>query len=306
MTQERRFTDSLATFFAAPPDALVAIGDDAAVLATRGRETVVCVDPVVEGVHFSPATPPSKVGYKAVARNLSDLAAMGAIADYLVASVLLPEGYPARRRKALFEGMRRCASAADCAVVGGDVATSPGPLTVTVTALGHLETAPLRRAGAKAGAHIHVTGPLGGSIRGHHLNFVPRLAEGRWLAGRPEVEAAIDISDGCVLDLATMLRASGGLGAILDAEALPIRAAARAEARARSCDPVDCALIDGEDYELLFCKDASRKLGRGGPLSTAARVPIGVVTSTPGLFLRQPSGALVELDPEQGGYSHEL
>ncbi|MEO6597602.1 MAG: thiamine-phosphate kinase [Planctomycetota bacterium] len=285
MVDERAFTASLAHFFGSARDVEVGIGDDAAVVKNRGAESVLCCDPVVEGVHFASDAPPQLVGRKAVNRNLSDLAAMAAVPDWLLVSLVLPHGYAPRRRRALLEGLRAAARAGGCTVVGGDVATSDGPLVVTVTAIGHLAGRALLRSTARVGDTLHVTGPLGGSSRGHHLRFRPALREGVWLAQQRAVHAAIDVSDGLLLDLYTLLQASGGLGAELDAEAVPIRAAARALAKGDRAAALQHALGDGEDHVLLWTQAAGSTLPAGGPLTKLARRPIGRVVAGSGLWL---------------------
>jgi thiamine-monophosphate kinase len=313
---ERALTGRLASWFAPSSaaltrDVVVGIGDDAAVVRNRGTRTVLCCDPVVEGVHFVAGTSPSAVAHKAVHRNLSDLAAMGADADWILASLLVPVAAGAegrrlapRTRDALLRGLGKAAAEAGCAVVGGDVGTTRGPLVLTVTAIGSLRDGvePLRRDALRPGDRLHVTGPLGAAQESHHLRFKARLAEGRWLARQSGVRAAIDVSDGLAIDLATMLAASSeahgaSLGAELDAAALPLRAAAR-----RRVDPIRAALDDGEDHELLFAVAENARLGRGGPLTAAARRPIGRVEARPGLRLRHPDGRVETL--VEGGYRH--
>lgn len=304
MAGERELTRRLARFFAGRPPLPVGIGDDAAVVKNRGAESVLCCDPVVEGVHFASGDPPALVGRKVVNRNLSDLAAMGASPDWLLVSLVLRRGAEPRALDELLRGIRAAARAGRCRVVGGDVAVGRGPLVVTVSAIGHLAAGrALRRSGARAGDTLHVTGPLGGARAGHHLRFRPALAEGAWLAGQPAVRAAIDVSDGLLLDLQTLLAASGGLGAELDAAALPIRAAAR---RLAGGDPGRArrhALTDGEDHVLLWSQ-APRALAAGGPLSARARRPIGRVTGRPGLWLNHPDGRSERLEP--AGFEHEI
>lgn len=296
MGAELELTESLASLFGTRGrGVVVGIGDDAAVVRTSPR-TVLTTDPVVEGVHFTAGTPLALVGRKVVNRNLSDLAAMGATADYLLVSVLLPKKVSPRRRRSLFLGIRAAATAASCHVVGGDVSATPGPLVVTVTAIGRAPRRPLTRSGLRPGHHLHVTGSLGGAAAGHHLRFRPRLKEGQWLAGQRGVSAAIDVSDGLLLDLWRMLRASGGLGAILDEAAIPIRGAAGAS--------LADALADGEDHELLFGVKPGVGLGKGGPLTKQARRPIGEVVARPGLFLRTRDGSLERCRP--AGYEHDV
>lgn len=300
---ERRFTAGLARFFGGAAGLAVGIGDDAAVVRNRAANSVLCCDPVVEGVHFTRADPPAWVGKKAVNRNLSDLAAMGAVPDWLLVSLVLPRGYPVPRRRALLRGIRAAARAGGAVVVGGDVAVAQGPLVVTVSAIGHLPGRALRRSGAEVGDTLHVSGPLGGSRLGHHLRFRPALAAGAWLAAQPGVHAAIDVSDGLLVDLATLLAASGCQGAELDAGAIPIRAAAWTAARGAARAALSRALGDGEDHVLLWAQRPGA-LAEGGPLPRRARRPIGRVLGTPGLFLRHADGRRERLVAR--GFQHAL
>jgi len=298
---ERAFTARLPRFFGAPTGVRIGIGDDAAVVANRARESVLACDPVVENVHFTRADPLRLVGRKAVNRNLSDLAAMGAVPDWLLVSLVLPRSDGLRVARELNLGIRAAANAANCAVVGGDVATHDGPLVVTITAIGHLPGRALVRSGARVGDSLHVSGPLGGSRSGHHLRFVPAIDVGTWLATQRAVHAAMDVSDGLSLDLATMLAASGGLGAEIFADAVPITAAARRLAGGDDERALRHALGDGEDHVLLWAMANGAPWPRGGPLPAAARRPIGRVTAKPGLWLvregrREPLAAL--------GYDH--
>jgi thiamine-monophosphate kinase len=285
MATERELTARLRALFPSRRDVAVPLGDDAAVVRTGGERTAMCCDPVVAGVHFEAATPLSLVGRKAVNRNLSDLAAMGADADWLLVSVVWPARRSAAELLQLLRGVRSAASAAGAVVVGGDVASSRGPLVVTVSAFGRVRGRTLTRSALRVGDALHVTGALGGSIAGHHLRFRPALAEGRWLARQDGVRAAMDVSDGLVLDLATMLEASGGLGAELDAAAIPVRAAARRLAHGDSDEALRRALHDGEDHVLLFGVRRGHQLGSGGPLTARARRPIGRVVRQPGITL---------------------
>jgi len=303
MASERAFTRGLAQFFGRARGVRVGIGDDAAVVDNAATNSVLCCDPVVEGVHFTRTDPPALVGRKAVNRNLSDLAAMGALADWLLVSLVLPTRYPAAARQQLLQGIRSAARAGNCTVIGGDVATSRGPLVVTVTAVGHLPGRALVRSGARAGDTVHVTGPLGGSIHGHHLRFRPALREGVWLARQRAVTAAIDVSDGLLLDLATLLHTSGGLGAELDAAAIPIRPVVLWHARDRRT-ALRHALADGEDHVLLWTQKPRVVLARGGPLTGSARAPIGRVTRKPGLWLIHADGSRERLSPK--GFEHRL
>ncbi|MHC5064021.1 MAG: thiamine-phosphate kinase [Planctomycetota bacterium] len=305
MGAERLFTSRLGEFFGpAGKSVRVGIGDDAAVIAPPAGDMVVACDPTVESVHFEAGTSPAWVGRKAINRNLSDLAAMGARPDYALVSVLLPAGFTSRQRRSLFDGLRRAAAQSNCQVIGGDVGRSPGPLVVTVTVMGHLESSPMRRDRARVGDSLHLTGPLGGSGLGKHLRFTPRIREGLWLAGRGELRAAIDVSDGLVLDLQTVLEASGCPGAVLDAASLPLSPAARRAASSSQSSALEHALYDGEDYELLFVLAAGKSLPARGPLSASARKPIGRITKVPGIFLDEGGESLRRL--EIRGYEHRV
>ncbi len=313
MGGERDFTRWLAGFFAPPKGrGALGIGDDAAVVENRGRHSVVACDPVIEGVHFTSGTPLHLVGRKAVNRNLADLAAMGATLDYVVVSVLWPSTSPARGLVRLMRGVRDAVESQGGCVVGGDTGSTRGPLTVTITVLGHLVARALRRDGARAHDAIHVTAPLGGSILGHHLRFVPPLAAGVQLARSAQVSAAIDVSDGLALDLRTLLLASSracgiSLHAVLDAAAVPVSRAAHRLARRSGKTPLEHALTDGEDHALLFTTRGKppAALCRSWP---STRVALGVVR--PGsrrdlaaVFVNSPHAGRVRV---LGGYQHVL
>lgn len=299
---ERQLTRSLERFFRSDDErVLVGIGDDAAVLRTQGR-SVLCTDPVVEGVHFRREDPAGLVGRKAVNRNLADLAAMGARPLGLLLSLVLPSWVDAAWRRKLLGGVRKAAQEGGCPVVGGDVCHAPGRLVVTVTALGDAPRRPLRRDQLAAGDQLFVSGALGGSILGKHLRFSPPVGLGRWLARQSAVRGAMDISDGLALDLATMLQASGGLGAELEAAAIPRSRAAQQRAKESGRSALQHALQDGEDHELLFA--VRGRLPVGGPLAAGRRQPIGVVTERPGLRLRHPDGEVETLQAK--GYQHRV
>jgi thiamine-monophosphate kinase len=306
---ERALTRSLSALFAPPTGAgALGIGDDGAVLVNRGRHTVAVCDPVVEGVHFTAATPLALVGRKVVNRNLADLAAMGATFDYALVAIQWPRARAARGVHALLRGIRDAVESRGGRVVGGDTGSTSGPLTVTVTALGHLRHRALRRDGARAGDAIHVSAPLGGSILGGHLRFAPPLELGQRLAAGRAVSAAMDISDGLALDLATLLEASAtragvALGAELDAAAIPIAAAARRLAVRTGRSPLQHALGDGEDHALLFTVRPKVVWSTRG-LPAVARCPIGRVVRGAGLTLVGTDGARTTLAVT--GYEHGL
>lgn len=227
-------------------DVLVDAGHDAACVRL-GRERVIFkVDQVVEGVHFMKADPPRWVGHKAMARPISDFAATACAPRFAVVSMAMPRLTSIARARGLFDGMNRTARKFGVRIVGGDVSATAGPLTIGVSMIGRAEGAPVTRSGARPGDLLCVTGPLGGSIRGKHLRFTPRLKEGLALRGR--VHAIIDVSDGLARDLAHLCEESR-VGADLYAWQIPI-----------ACGTLDNALYDGEDYELLFAAEAREAL----------------------------------------------
>src|SRR5438034_11711452 len=230
-----------------PSDPRVPIGpgDDAAALRlTPGLPCLVTTDMLLEGSCFRLAEAgPRRVGRKAMAVNLSDIAAMAGKPVAAVVSVGLPRSGGREIAEELYAGLREVADAFDTALVGGDTNSWDGPLAISVTVIGEATgRGPVRRSGARPGDWIFITGPLGGSIRGHHLDFTPRVREALQLHAAVELHAMIDISDGLAADLAHICEESR-CGAVLRADAIPIADAARAMAEAQP--PLDHALCDG-------------------------------------------------------------
>jgi len=228
------------------------IGDDCAVLpaARAGRRQLVTVDPVIQGRHFDATHAPAVVAQKLLRRNLSDIAAMGGVPRSAVVALAAPANVSVAWLRQFYRGLARDARRFGVQVVGGDCAQTDGLLGIWLTLLGEAPRRPLTRQGAKLGDLLFVTGNLGGSLLGRHLRFLPRLDEGRWLAGRPEVRAAIDVSDGLAKDVAALL--PRGAAARLNPHNVPISAAARRLSRRTGRPPLEHACNDGEDYELLF------------------------------------------------------
>lgn len=267
-------------------------GDDCAVL-----EGNLCIttDSVVEGLEFQEETPSFFVGYKSAAVSLSDLAAMGASAEaVLCAAVLSP-----RRSEEVDEvvrGLLFACSLVGARLVGGDYAVSNGPSVLTTTAVGYAER-PIPRSGARVGMAVAVTGALGGSILGKHLRFRPKIREGRLLA-HLGVAAMIDISDGLLLDAARICQASS-TGMVLYAEQIPVSAAAKSLARKSGRKPLEHALTDGEDFELLVCADYGL-LQKARYLLPPLFI-IGEVVERQGLWIGE-RGHLRRVEPK--GYIH--
>ncbi|MCE9582487.1 MAG: thiamine-phosphate kinase [Planctomycetes bacterium] len=226
----------------------VGIGDDCAVLDAPGGKLLATSDVIVSGVDFVPSEKAALIGRKAANVNFSDIAAMGGRPDYLLTTLMLPPGMPASWAKGVLSGVIAACRDAGASLVGGDLSATSGPASIGGTALGFAKK-PVLRSGARPGDAIGVTGPCGGSILGRHLRFKPRIAHGLKLA--TIATAMVDISDGLTADLAHILDASG-TGASLDSASIPIHPDARRLAAHSDRSPLDHALSDGEDFELLF------------------------------------------------------
>lgn len=227
---------------AASPRAPFGIGDDCAVLPAARGPQLITVDPVIFGRHFDAAVPPRAVGAKLLKRNLSDLAAMGGCPSAAVLALTLDPHTSLAWLEQFYRGLAACARRYRVPIVGGDLAQADGVLAASLTLLG-AAAGPrvVTRTGARIGDSIYVTGVLGRSLAsGHHFAFHPRLAEGAWLAGRPEVRAMMDVSDGLAKDLGALTPPHAKPA--LEPDALPLRRGADLRA----------ALTDGEDYELVF------------------------------------------------------
>lgn len=308
---EREFVAWLAGHIPADIRLEVPVGDDAAVLRPpAGRRTVVTVDMLMDGIDFRLADgcSPQAVGHKALAVSLSDLAAMGARPEAAVAAVALPRQGGAELGREILVGLAALARVHEVAIAGGDTNSWDGPLVVSVTALGSVPPGRAwRRAGARPGDLILVSGPCGGSLLGRHLAVEPRCREAAWLADRFPVHAAIDISDGLSLDLSRMMDASGA-AALLDLAAVPIHEDARAAAAqpGDTGSPLEHALGDGEDFELLLALgplDAAAAVrASAGPPFRAPLTIIGEVIEGAGLWVRDDSGGRSPLEPR--GFLH--
>ena len=233
---------------------IVGPGDDLAVLKWNADDLlIVGVDQVLDGVHFDSALHlPAEIGRKVMNRNLSDCAAMACLPAAAVATVALPKFRDIEYAKDLFRGMKHAAEPFNFPLVGGDTASWDGKLVLTVTILGRSAgVEPVRRSGAKVGDAIYVTGPLGGSLLGRHMTFTPRIELARQLAQQYRIHAMIDISDGLSRDLRHICQQSG-VGAIIQADKLPIHDDALSLSRHDRSSPLEHALHDGEDHELLL------------------------------------------------------
>lgn len=313
MSAEDEFVAEMVAGLAADPRLEVPAGDDAAVIRPpAGRRTVVTVDMVMEGIDFVLGVDcsPRAVGHKALAVNLSDLAAMGARPEAAVVAVALPQRGGAELGRGIQAGIAALAAEHRVALAGGDTNSWSGPLVISVTAIGSVPPGGAwRRDGAEPGDMLVVTGPCGGSILGRHLAVQPRCREAGLIAGHYAVHAAIDVSDGLSLDLARMMKASG-TAALLDLDAIPIHPDAVFMA-ARPGDgrsPLDHALGDGEDFELVLAlppAEARRLVAdtAAAPFTQPCTI-IGEVTAGQGLFVVVPGGERRPLSPR--GFIHAL
>jgi len=222
-------------------------GDDCAVVETVGRLQLLKSDCVVEGIHFLPNAEPKWIGWKAICRSISDIAAMGGTPlDALVTLAIRPDT-EFNWLKRVYAGLEAAAKRYDVNLVGGETAKSPGPLFLSVALTGTVDRGRYaRRSGGRKGDWLYVTGKLGGSLASRHLRFQPRVAEAHWLVSRFPVHAMMDLSDGLASDLPRLAKASH-LSFEVDLAGLPLH---------RGCLPEN-GLLDGEDYELLFAVPAA-------------------------------------------------
>jgi len=279
----------------------IGIGDDMAQIRIGAESVLVTTDMLLDGVHFDlrEATL-EQAGYKAMAVSLSDCAAMATIPVAAVVSVGLPASFGQEELKRLHAGIISAGEKYDCALVGGDITSwnNEGPFAVSVAMLSRkANNEPVTRSGALLGDIICVTGSLGGSGCGRHMEFEPRVREAMKIAQTVRINSMIDISDGLSTDLSRICKASG-VGAVINAERIPISQAAQ-----KNAEPLESALNDGEDFELLFtlCQEDYRKLSDTWDEPTAI-TQIGCVTDSGKMQIETPDGRLENL--RAAGYEH--
>ena len=235
--------DTLKKFSPLSTSVIKGIGDDAAVLPfSKDAYQLLTTDMMAEGAHFTRAMPPALIGRKALACNISDIAAMGGWPIFAVVSIGIPKALPVGFVKDIYKGIQKVAKEFDVSIVGGDTIKT-GKIIINIALLGQVKKKHLiTRDGAKPGDWIFVTGPLGGSLKsGRHLSFTPRVPQARFLVENFKPNAMMDISDGLSGDLNHLLNASG-VGACLNEASIPRHKGAS----------LSQALNDGEDFELLF------------------------------------------------------
>ncbi|HEY2760670.1 MAG TPA: thiamine-phosphate kinase [Pirellulales bacterium] len=295
-----------------PPHPLLklGIGDDAAILATAGRaDIVISTDLLADGIDFELGRDdPRRVGHKALAVNLSDLAAMAARPLAAVIALNLPRAGGLELAKELYRGLLPLGEKHHLAIAGGDTNSWDGKLVVSVTVFGEVTPdGPLRRSGAQPGDRIIVTGSFGGSILGRHLDVEPRVDEALQLNQRYILHAGIDSSDGLSIDLWRLCEASH-CGAIVDIDKIPIAPAAveLAKQRAAGIAAVDYALSDGEDFELILAvpRNAAERMLADQPLEGISLTDIGEFTAECTLRQRSSENTIKPLTPR--GFEHRL
>ncbi|MBM3832323.1 MAG: thiamine-phosphate kinase [Verrucomicrobia bacterium] len=293
------------------PTVVAGAGDDCAILDLGMLDGLLLLktDAIVEGVHFTREAGPDKIGHKALARCLSDVAAMAGTPSHALVTIGLPKDFDPAFVEAIYVGLNRLAKRYDVAVAGGETTLNPERIFISVSVLGKVARGKyVLRSGAKPCDAIFVTGELGGSLSGKHLEFEPRVAEGRWLAEHFAIHSMIDVSDGLAGDLRHLL-GTRELGAELLASAIPISRAARNKSKGIRIDAGDgvlsahaagskpallAALTDGEDFELLFTvasQDAVTLLDAWRRHFPELRLScIGKILSEPGVFLKDKEG----------------
>jgi thiamine-monophosphate kinase len=309
-----------------PPGVALGIGDDCAALDAGGEDFLLwTVDTLVEGVHFDLAYfSLPQLGRKALAVNLSDIAAMGGVPLYALLSLGWPRHRDTAGALALGEGLAQAGQEYGVAVIGGDTVSSPGGVLLTLTLLGRVPREEmLTRQGARVGEGIYVTGVLGEAAAGlemlkrglalegelhqalsqAHLDPRPQLQAGRVLAREKLATALIDLSDGVATDLGHLCRMSG-VGARVPAATAPVSPRVQAAAPALGVDPLDLALKGGEDYQLLFtapAAQASALLAAFARAGLPPPLPLGEIITGPGVWLETAAG---EKDIAGQGFDH--
>lgn len=246
----RKLIEQLNSCSTSHGDLVVGPGDDCAVVDSglEDRYQLLKTDAMVEGIHYLKDTAADQVGWKAIARVISDFAAMGGLPAHLLVTIAMPSDKSVPYLEKLYQGMQKCASAYGAVICGGETSAIPqgGAAVISVAGTGWVEKSRcVMRGGGHAEDLVLVTGKLGGSIRGKHLTFAPRIDEARWLTENFHIHSMMDLSDGLGIDLPRLASASH-CGYMIDEEALPLN---------DTCG-VSQALGDGEDYELLLTASA--------------------------------------------------
>lgn len=319
MSIEREFIDWVKQTCETPAHkrVVLGIGDDAAVVDHGDQLTVVSTDLVADNVHFVLGETPNRlIGRKALAVNLSDLAAMAAVPVSVVVSLLLPRSMKLKQAQEIFGGLKELADRFSIAIVGGDTNCHDGPLVINCTVTGVVPRSrdianTWNMSAAKEEDVVLVSGDFGNSIAGRHLTFEPRVELASYLAKNYQINAATDITDSLAIDLAAVARKSG-CGVSIHLANIPISAAAQKldeevavgkEGQLAMPARVATALFDGEDFELAIAvtaETADKILADAHCPCSMTRV--GTITSSEGFRVVSATGQVVEIEPR--GYEH--
>lgn len=279
------------------------IGDDCAILDlhTHKKKTLVSCDVLVDHVHFdSSKQDPFDIGYKCLAVNLSDIASMAGTPLFAVISCVIPPHIEENFIDRLYDGVIKIANDFSLKIVGGDLSRSLTDFSISLTILGEEnEKGSLKRSGARVGDSIFVTGLLGGSLKGKHLSFTPRLKESHYLYSKFKITSMIDLSDGLAKDIRQVLSESQ-CGAVLYKKNIPL------SKDVDQRNPILSAMTDGEDFELLFTVPESEyeKITLDHYFKQDRIYYIGKIVEQKGLFWKNPDDSLDEI--KLRGYEHNF
>ena len=312
-----------------PPDLIVGPGDDAAVIAPeRGALQVLTTDALVEGVHFDGRfSSPADIGHKALAVNVSDIAAMGGTARIALLSFMLPDSTTVDAVDGMLDGLLGLAARVKVALAGGNITRSPGPLVIDVTVMGFAKPRKvLTRSAGSPGDLLYVSGTIGAAAAGldwlranasgraeppspalsdcvsRHRRPEPRTRLGSALGRMRAASACMDLSDG-LADAVHQIAEASGTGARIDSAKLPLHPGAVDWFSSREVDPVERCIRGGDDYELLFSVPLRRRHRLRGVFHVIGGLtltPIGALTATRTIELMR-DGAATPLPP---GFSH--
>ena len=289
-------------------ETVVGPGDDCAVLdvGMPGKLLLFKTDAVVEGVHFTQDDGWVRVGRKAISRALSDIAAMAGEPLSALVTLGLPSDFDFEKVSEIYQGIRERAALFNVSVSGGETVRSTQGIFLSISMVGWVPQGRLLlRKNMRPADALFVTGYLGGSRSGKHLDFIPRIEQAKWLADHFEIHALMDVSDGLAGDLQRLIEASG-LGIELLSESIPVSKEAKQAARQSGASALSRALSDGEDFELLFTVPASvavKLLDAWKERFPGLRLScIGKVVPEKGIRILSRSGRLTKLDCH--GYDH--